>query len=296
MCCRPSGVGPRPLRPSGSVNCRPVWNGERRSSRTVWAVREAPRRPGLGPRSPSTEHRLEHRAQRSRVAVVEACMACDLTSGRAVLPGGVIAREPGWVVEHSVGPLGVGTLIVKPQRHVVHVADLTAEEAVSMGPLLHRAASVVTELTHPDQVYIGLWSHAGRRPSHIHYVVQPVDHDTMARHSAHGPKLQAAMFDFDEPPSPSSIEAFARRARDLWYRNAIAQVSSEPKTENAAFHRSSTPADAPVRGLRENQSVVAKIRSRFPLNWRGPALNFQFTGGRETDRRSGPPEIRRRSR
>lgn len=151
----------------------------------------------------------------------ESCVACDLTSGRALLPGGVIARESGWVVEHCVGPLGVGTLIVKPERHVVHVADLTPEEAVSMGSLLHRAASVVTELTHPDQVYISLWSHAGRRPGHIHYVVQPVDHDTMRRHDAHGPKLQAAMFDLDDPPSASSIGEFATRARNLWGRHTI---------------------------------------------------------------------------
>jgi len=70
----------------------------------------------------------------------------------------------------------------------------------------------------------------------------------------------------------------------------------KPKTENAPFDRSFTPGVEPVRVPRENQSAVAKIRCRFPLNWCRPARNFQFTGGRETDRRSGPPEIRRRSR
>lgn len=153
---------------------------------------------------------------------MEGCIACDLSSGRVPLPGGTIAREAGWVVEHCLGPLGVGTLIVKPDRHVVYVAELTAEEVAAMGPLLHRAASVVTALCDPDQVYISLWSHAGRRPGHIHYVVQPVDHETVARHDAHGPKLQAAMFDHDDPPDPSSVEKFATRARDLWSRSRIA--------------------------------------------------------------------------
>jgi diadenosine tetraphosphate (Ap4A) HIT family hydrolase len=69
---------------------------------------------------------------------MDACLACDLISGRIPLPGGTIARESGWVVEHCVGPLGIGTLIVKPERHVVHVADLTEAEAAAMGPLLHR--------------------------------------------------------------------------------------------------------------------------------------------------------------
>ncbi|MEX0946707.1 MAG: hypothetical protein WD064_05020, partial [Acidimicrobiia bacterium] len=75
-------------------------------------------------------------------------------------------------MEHCVGPLGVGTLVVKPERHIVHLADLTVEEAAAMGRILHHAAQVVTELCDPDHVYIALWSHAERRPGHIHYVVQ----------------------------------------------------------------------------------------------------------------------------
>ena len=57
------------------------------------------------------------------------CIACDLTAGAEDLPGGRIHETTGWVVEHCIGPLGVGTLIVKPKRHVVHVADLTQSEA-----------------------------------------------------------------------------------------------------------------------------------------------------------------------
>lgn len=102
------------------------------------------------------------------------CIACDLTSGRAALPGGTIARESGWVIEQSVGPLGVGTLIVKPERHVIYEPELIEERAAPMSSVLHRAAGVVTELTNPDQVYISLWSHAGRHPGHTHYVVQSV--------------------------------------------------------------------------------------------------------------------------
>jgi diadenosine tetraphosphate (Ap4A) HIT family hydrolase len=152
---------------------------------------------------------------------MDGCMACDLTSGLAALPGGTIARELGWVVEHCVGPLGVGTLVVKPERHVVHLADLTVEEAAAMGRILHHAAKVVTELCDPDQVYVALWSHAERRPGHIHYVVQPVDQEAMAKHDAHGPKLQVAMFDTGDIPDPSAVEEFTARARDVWTRTTI---------------------------------------------------------------------------
>lgn len=155
--------------------------------------------------------RCRRQATRLASLSMDGCVACDLTSGRAVLPGGTIAREAGWVVEHCVGPLGLGTLVVKPERHVVHVADLTEEEAAAMGRLLQQAARIVTELCDPDQVYVSLWSDAERRPRHIHYVVQPVDQEAMVRHNAHGPKLQASMFDND-PPDPARVEEFAARA------------------------------------------------------------------------------------
>jgi diadenosine tetraphosphate (Ap4A) HIT family hydrolase len=84
---------------------------------------------------------------------VEGCFTCDITEGRVQVPGGglILATEH-WVVDHCYGPLVVGTLIVKPKRHVVHVSELTQEEAAEVGPLLQRSAAVVSELTSPEQV------------------------------------------------------------------------------------------------------------------------------------------------
>jgi diadenosine tetraphosphate (Ap4A) HIT family hydrolase len=104
---------------------------------------------------------------------VEGCLACDLAAGRRDLPGGRIHETAYWIVEHCVGPLGVGALLVKPARHVVSVGELNGGEAAELGPLLQRAAAVVNELSRPEQVYVGLWSHAGRKRVHIHFVVQP---------------------------------------------------------------------------------------------------------------------------
>ena len=80
------------------------------------------------------------------------CLACDLACGAVPLPGGLILQTPGWRVEHCVGPLGVGTLVVKPKRHVLRVADLTEREAAEMGPLLVSVAAAVDELTGASQV------------------------------------------------------------------------------------------------------------------------------------------------
>src|SRR5713226_9321756 len=99
-------------------------------------------------------------------AFVEGCLACDLTEGRLPLPGGLIHETPGWRVEHCVGPLGVGALVVKPKRHVLHMWELEVAEAAELGPLLRLASRAVAELNEPEQVYVSLWSHAGGVPVH----------------------------------------------------------------------------------------------------------------------------------
>src|SRR5438093_7877260 len=95
------------------------------------------------------------------------CLACELTSGARQLPGGVIWETQHWVVEHCVGPLGVGTLLVKTKRHVTRVGELLSDESAELGPLLVRTAAVVDELVSPEQVYTWLFSHAGRMPVHL---------------------------------------------------------------------------------------------------------------------------------
>jgi diadenosine tetraphosphate (Ap4A) HIT family hydrolase len=147
--------------------------------------------------------------------VNDGCLACDLMEGRVELPGGVISETEHWLVEHCVGPLGVGTLIVKPRRHVLHVWELNDAEAAELGPLLRRVTALVAELTRPDQVYVGLWSHAGGSPVHIHWVVQPVSRELMDEIGDYGPHLQVAMFDRGELPPRPQVESFADEARSL---------------------------------------------------------------------------------
>ncbi len=141
------------------------------------------------------------------------CLACDLASGRLPLPGGVIHESECWLVEHCVGPLGVGTLLVKPKRHVTRVAELTSEEAGEQGALLHRSAVVVDRLLRPEQTYVCLWSHAGGKPVHIHYVVQPISRALMDDLGVHGPRLQVEMFTAGTPPPEPEVAAFAEKAR-----------------------------------------------------------------------------------
>lgn len=141
-------------------------------------------------------------------------MACDLAEGRADLPGGTIHTTAHWLVEHCIGPLGVGTLIVKPRRHVLHVWELSDGETAELGPLLQRTADVVRQLCDPDQVYVCLWSHADGVPVHIHFVVQPVARPGPG--DPGGPNLQVQMFSENVAPPGREVEAFCERARPLF--------------------------------------------------------------------------------
>jgi diadenosine tetraphosphate (Ap4A) HIT family hydrolase len=152
---------------------------------------------------------------------MDGCLGCDLAAGRLPLPGGVIYETEHWLVEHCVGPLGVGTLIIKPRRHVTRVSELTGGEAAEVGLLLRRSAAVVDQLVEPEQVYTCLWSHAGSVPVHIHYVVQPVSRALMDEHGAHGPALQVAMFKRGELPPEDEVTLFADRARQAFAAQPI---------------------------------------------------------------------------
>ena len=155
----------------------------------------------------------------------EDCYACRLTAGAESLPGGRIYNTASWVVEHCTGPLGVGTLIVKPFRHCLHIGDLTPAEAQELGPLLQRVSQVIQMLTQADQVYVCLWCHAGWQPVHLHFVVQPAWNSWRETYARPGPSVQAAMFQAGNAPPQSEVEAFCHQARTRLEQDAGATTS-----------------------------------------------------------------------
>ena len=143
----------------------------------------------------------------------EGCLACELTSGKRTLPGGRIYETSLWVVEHTIGPLPAGTLILKPFRHCLSLAELEPEESEQLGPLINLLSYTLTELTRCDQVYCCLWSHAGWVPGHVHFVLQPAWNRQQDKHERPGPFAQVDMFSVGQEPDPQEVEEFARRAR-----------------------------------------------------------------------------------
>ena len=147
------------------------------------------------------------------------CYACSLANGTENLLGGLIAETQFWRVEHCMGSLGVGTLIIKPKRHVLHVWALSEAEAREMGLILKEASRVVKAITDCDQTYICLWSHAGWTPGHIHYVIQPAYNSQQEQFSHPGPVLQKEMFAQNEPLVASEVKTFCQKARTIFSKS-----------------------------------------------------------------------------
>lgn len=146
------------------------------------------------------------------------CYACELAAGHADLPGGRIAESAYWLMEHCTGPLGVGTLILKPKRHCLHLGDLSADESAELGSMLTLTASLIRDLKACEQVYACLWSHAQWQPGHIHFVVQPAGAAEREYSEQPGPSLQVAMFERNQMPDPGAVGEFCDRARS-WLRD-----------------------------------------------------------------------------
>jgi diadenosine tetraphosphate (Ap4A) HIT family hydrolase len=121
-------------------------------------------------------------------ALVDDCLACDILAGRVTLPGGVLFEDAYWWVDHRASPVLLpGFLIVKPRRHVEHLADLTDAEGAGLGPVLRLASRALTRAVAPAKVYAASF---GERVRHLHCFVLPRTPDM----PAHGLDVLNALF------------------------------------------------------------------------------------------------------
>ena len=145
------------------------------------------------------------------------CLGCDLLSGRNSLPGGIVYKTAWWAVNHVVGSLNLGTLVIGPLEHVTSISELGDEAAAELGLLIRRTTQVVEALCAPEQTYVCLWSHGLAQRKHLHFVVQPVTASLVAKHGGlRSEQLQATMLRTGEEPDPAEVEQFCIEARRLF--------------------------------------------------------------------------------
>jgi ATP adenylyltransferase len=147
---------------------------------------------------------------------MEPCIGCDFANDVTAPPGGFLLRTERWMLNHCIGPLGLGTLVLAPVRHVVRVTELTDVELHEYARLMHSAATVIDAILGPEQTYVCLWSHGSEGPRHLHWIVQPVSDELVDLYGGkRSEELQLAMFEADAYPERSEIEAFCQEARGL---------------------------------------------------------------------------------
>jgi diadenosine tetraphosphate (Ap4A) HIT family hydrolase len=129
-----------------------------------------------------------------------------------------------WTVEHALEPIPmVGWLVVVPHRHVETLADLTDQEAETLGPLLRRVTQAMTETLEPERVYMTLYAEKpGYQHLHVHLI--PRFDDTPL--SRRGPEIFRYMEDAARSgANQGDIEEARRLVQRLRLRLAIAAAS-----------------------------------------------------------------------
>lgn len=101
------------------------------------------------------------------------CYSCGETAATSDLT----ARErvwvtPNWRVAHAFDTGLPGWLVLLPHRHVTALHELTAEEAVELGPLLRDLSTALRDVVGCEKTYVMLFAEA-EGFAHLHFHVVP---------------------------------------------------------------------------------------------------------------------------
>ena len=85
----------------------------------------------------------------------ESCFVCRKHNGQeAAPPGRYIYEDEHWMICHAPGKLGpLGTLFVESRRHFLDYAEMTDEEAASLGIVMRKIYYALKLHTEAERVY-----------------------------------------------------------------------------------------------------------------------------------------------
>jgi diadenosine tetraphosphate (Ap4A) HIT family hydrolase len=109
-----------------------------------------------------------------------------------------------WRAAHAFDSALPGWLVVVPRRHVTAIADLTPDEAATLGPLLWRLSRALRDALGCAKTYVAQFAEK-EGFGHVHFHLVPRGPDLPPEHR--GPKVFALL---GRPPG----EALTAEARD----------------------------------------------------------------------------------
>ncbi len=85
----------------------------------------------------------------------ESCFLCRKHKGQeAIPPGGYIYEDEHWMVCHAPVNLGpLGTLFIESRRHFLDYAEMTVEEAASLGNVMRKIYRELRIHTAAERIY-----------------------------------------------------------------------------------------------------------------------------------------------
>lgn len=114
-----------------------------------------------------------------------ACTTCRLVGRRddgEAPPWDAILRTPSWDVVHSYDTALEGWLVLVARRHITALAEMSAEEARELGPLVQRVSAALHRVIGCEKTYLAQFAeHPDHRHVHVHLVPRGADHPADAR-------------------------------------------------------------------------------------------------------------------
>ena len=100
---------------------------------------------------------------------MEDCLFCRIAGGS--IPARKAYEDDALVAFHDLNPQAPVHVLVIPRKHIATVNDLTAEDEVTVGAMVRRAAAIARDLGHAEAGYRTVFNcnaAAGQTVFHIH--------------------------------------------------------------------------------------------------------------------------------
>lgn len=126
---------------------------------------------------------------RWQTRAVPQCATCELVKRRdegQAPPWDRIRRTPRWDIVHAFGTSIEGHVVLVVRRHITAVADMTADEAAELGPLIKEVSRSVQEVVGCDKTYVAQFA---EHPDHPHVHVHVIPRARDLPHEHRGPRV-----------------------------------------------------------------------------------------------------------
>lgn len=141
------------------------------------------------------------------------CLTCAFGENPPEELGGRVFETGHWRIEHSVGPVPEGSMVLVLRRHIPRLGELNEEEAAEMGRLQVALSGAIEKVTKAYRVYVSLWNEGS---NHVHWVFMPVTAELRQKFGGlKASRLQAAMKEANYSPDPFLARQYSAQIKEI---------------------------------------------------------------------------------